>query len=251
MYVFCCLFVIHWDRLTIHPKSALTALTFTYNYAQLAFHQRAPALDHIWSLCVEEHSYLLLGALALAARRLRFGVMPVLVTGAIVTMADGLVSRLVLHQEFFDVYWRTDVHAGSIFASGALYLWAVSLGHRFSKAIGLSSIAAAIGGVTVFAMNTPAELWFSAGTLLLAYSVATIDRAPAAVKATLSLRPLTWLGLVSFSVYLWQQLFYQGSLDAPTWMRVGLLAVAVLVGTISYYLIETPARRFVNQRFAS
>ena len=44
-------------------KAALTALTFTYNYAGILV-TRAGALDHIWSLCVEEHAYIILALIS-------------------------------------------------------------------------------------------------------------------------------------------------------------------------------------------
>ncbi|TGR60190.1 acyltransferase, partial [bacterium M00.F.Ca.ET.194.01.1.1] len=46
-------------------KAALTALTFTYNYAGILLN-RAGALDHIWSLCVEEHAYIILALVSVA-----------------------------------------------------------------------------------------------------------------------------------------------------------------------------------------
>ncbi len=50
-------------------KAALTALTFTYNYVGILIN-RAGALDHIWSLCVEEHAYVALALISvLVARR--------------------------------------------------------------------------------------------------------------------------------------------------------------------------------------
>ena len=46
----------------------LGALTFTLNYAML-YSQSVTLLDHIWSLCVEEHGYAVLAVFALLARR--------------------------------------------------------------------------------------------------------------------------------------------------------------------------------------
>src|SRR4051794_29870058 len=68
-------------------KAALTALTFTYNYAGILV-TRAGALDHIWSLCVEEHAYVILALIsATVARRDR--VIPLLLALALLAMANG------------------------------------------------------------------------------------------------------------------------------------------------------------------
>ena len=45
-----------------------SALTFTLNYA-MVFRHGVEAIENLWSLCIEEHVYVLLGALAFLARR--------------------------------------------------------------------------------------------------------------------------------------------------------------------------------------
>lgn len=67
----------------------------------------------------------------------------------------------------------------------------------------------------------------------------------------LSLRVLTFFGLVSFSIYLWQQPFY--ILAALHGGQVGgklayplMFAAALGAGLVSYYLVEDPLRRRLN-----
>ena len=100
-------------------------------------------------------------------------------------------------------------------------------------------------------VTPPNSIESTIGTTLLAFSVSANDRAPAAFRIVLSLRPLTCLGLVSFSVYLWQQLFYKSSFGAEVRIRTCALLAAVIVGAVSYYLVETTRRRFISKRFAS
>jgi peptidoglycan/LPS O-acetylase OafA/YrhL len=75
---------------------------------------------------------------------------------------------------------------------------------------------------------------------LLAVAVNQIHTAWPAVLAVLRWYPLRWLGLISYSVYLWQQPLYR--------MHLGLagLVVAVAVGAGSFYLFESPIRRWLN-----
>jgi peptidoglycan/LPS O-acetylase OafA/YrhL len=49
-------------------------------------------------------------------------------------------------------------------------------------------------------------------------------------------RPLVWLGKISYSLYLWQQLFVFGS--RKPWYGV---LIAVALASLSYYVIERPA----------
>ena len=57
----------------------------------------------------------------------------------------------------------------------------------------------------------------------------------------LELAPVRWLGLISYSVYLWQQPFYR--LHLP--YKSGLV-LSLIVGTASFYFFESPIRRWLN-----
>ena len=60
-------------------------------------------------------------------------------------------------------------------------------------------------------------------------------------------RSLRWLGLVSYSVYLWQQPSCLAHwLFGFARMRVIGLTVPILVGCASFYLLENPIRRWLN-----
>ena len=81
--------------------------------------------------------------------------------------------------------------------------------------------------------------------LLLAVAVNYLDCAPAIVQRGLSLQPLRWFGICSFSLYIWQQPFYKAvTLDGlPRWAG---LALALVVGAGAFYGFEHPVRRWLN-----
>jgi len=232
--------VLWWTPLALRPVESVQALTFTTNYFG-AYGHRAAALDHVWSLCVEEHSYLVLGVLALCLRR--WGGRPgtVLMAVAALAMANGIVMSL-LGGNYYSVYWRTDVRAGSIFAGAGLFLLlrGRALNPYFPVACG--ALALLLGFDVV-----PDPLKYSIGTACLAAAMATLDRAPKWVLEPLSWKPLTTLGMLSYSLYLWQQPFYRfDAIDlAP---KPVLFAGALLVGCISYYVLEQPARIALTKR---
>jgi peptidoglycan/LPS O-acetylase OafA/YrhL len=62
----------------------------------------------------------------------------------------------------------------------------------------------------------------------------------------LNVRPVAWLGQISYSLYLWQQLFAYGDRHRP-WYFV-LLAVGL--ASASYYLVEQPMLRVRERRAA-
>jgi peptidoglycan/LPS O-acetylase OafA/YrhL len=74
----------------------------------------------------------------------------------------------------------------------------------------------------------------------------TVYNAGAAPGRFLELAPLRWVGRLSYSLYLWQQLFFVSLVGPPTSavQRFPLNAVALLAcAAASYYLVEKPMMR--------
>jgi peptidoglycan/LPS O-acetylase OafA/YrhL len=235
--------------LKVHIPFLATCLTFTYNYVGAVLHHRTDAIDHIWSLCVEEHAYLLLGLLALLSRVRRVPVMLIIGALAAASMFDGVVSSL-LGQTWFDAYWRTDTHVASVLVSAALYLATRGMAGLESSVVGpwLAPLCAAMG-VAFYGAAFGHPLSYTAGTTLLAVAVCTIDVAPAWMRSLLSNRFLTWVGVLSYSIYLWQQPFYAALPLEPRSLgrTLALLVGAIAAGSASFYLLEQPARQFLNR----
>jgi peptidoglycan/LPS O-acetylase OafA/YrhL len=226
---------------------ALRALTFTYNY--FAPYEPAHQLDHIWSLCVEEHTYLILALIAFAARRIRFSVPALLWAITALAMVDGIVSVLVFHQDWKQAYWRTDVHIASITASAAAYLQTRSM--KPGGWLKLVAPAAGVAGLALNATGVPIWLAFSLGTLLLALSINTLDLTFDPLKRALAAAPLRAMGLASFSIYLIQQPFYEAALGHHKLYAMGLCGAAVALGFASYRWYENPVRERLNKAFTS
>jgi peptidoglycan/LPS O-acetylase OafA/YrhL len=238
--------------LRFKPAFVATDLTFSYNYFAALGHHRADANDHIWSLCVEEHAYILLGLIAWAARARRLPAVAVIAALAVASMVDGVVSSL-LGQNWFDAYWRTDAHVASVLVSAAIYLATRKAGWVGAQP-GLAVLAPACLAVGVL-LNAEAfsdTVSYTMGTTLLALAVCTLDAAPRALRALLSSPLLAWVGVLSYSIYLWQQPFYAAIFLAPPspGRSLVMLTGAVAAGAASFYLIEQPARRFLNRRLA-
>ncbi len=228
------------------------ALTFTSNYISAAGF-RLPWIEHVWSLCVEEHLYILLGLLAFASRRLSLSATQILsLLCAIMVAMMGLGAVLSAQgHDYFQVYWRSDVRGASILAGAAAYLLVHGLDERGVRTPAWLPIALGLAGVALQVNPVPDPIKYSLGTMLVAGSLATLHWAPKFALDILSMRALTFFGLVSFSIYLWQQPFYM--LAALHGAQVGgkfayplMLAVAIGAGLVSYYLVEDPIRRRLN-----
>jgi peptidoglycan/LPS O-acetylase OafA/YrhL len=117
-----------------------------------------------------------------------------------------------------------------VFLSAAIYLSKPTKG----------SIIAGLLSLPLF-LILPLWLKFIVPTILLAYSVNAIDHAPQGVLAGLSHPLIVGLGLISYSLYLWQQLFYNMAAGNP----LGVLP-ALITAWISYRYVEVPARKAIN-----
>jgi peptidoglycan/LPS O-acetylase OafA/YrhL len=227
--------------LALDGRSVMAALTFTLNYALAAGHA-VPALGNLWSLCVEEHAYLLLGGLAFLLRRRAANPVWPLAAVAALSLLDGLFSMVVLHQRGANVYWRTDTELAPIFLAAAAYL---ALRRR---QVPSWTPFAALTAATLVAMG-PAPLAYGLTPALLGLAVATLDRGAEWVRKALSWAPLASLGVWSYSIYLFQHPFYRLVLAGTlAWWQA--LVLALLAGLVSFCVIEQPARRWLNANWA-
>lgn len=209
---------------------------------------------HFWSLAVEEHFYLLLPALLILARR---RLIPVLVTLACVSMIwPPMAHRWGFTENTFS-YKRTDLALQDLLVPALL---AVLLTYPAVRALMLRVSGR---GVLIFAV---------VGAILLSERFAgghlthqiTCVGFPLIITSTmlhpeewlgrlLETRLFTFLGRVSYSLYLWQQLFFIRRTETSVlhfvqswpWNLAGALSFAIA----SYFFIEKPLIR-LGHRFA-
>lgn len=228
---------------TIDGRELLAALTFMNNY----FHGKpdAPVMPfgHIWSLSVEEHSYIVLSLAALVVGAGLAGARRAVLALAAATVAAGLYHFFTyagIRLEF-DRWIHTEVAAYGIFVSA----WCLIARVRMVRGWAVPACLAA--GVCLHWWSVPVPVRTFVGVGLFALAVNNIESAPAVVRAILSSRVLRQLGLWSFSVYLWQQPFHMYVAFQHKPPLLGLLG-ALLAGAASFYLVEQPARRWLTRR---
>ena len=222
----------------ITPVQFAAAFTFTYNYVQIWGGGRAAFIDHIWTLCIEEHTYLVLALVAVLTRRSPVAGALVCLALAAAAWANGLIQTL-LGGDYYVVYWRSDVRGASILLGAAAYLLLRSV-----KVPTWTPVLLAVAAVALNFNSVPDPLKYSVGTACLAGVVVFLAQAPKVVVGALSSRPMALFGLWSFSTYLWQQPF---SRIAPFPSNLVWVAAAVVVAFMSYTLVENPARAYLNR----
>ncbi len=227
----------------ISPQAYLSVLTFTANYVSVLWH-RTYDYDHIWSLCIEQHTYICLGLIATLSRWKSLS--PVWITACVAALAivNGAIDTWWLHWHYNLVYWRTDVRGASILMGAVAFmvLRDPRLDGGWIKAPWVSPAFAALAlALNINAIPDPIK--YSLGTTLLAVSAASLARAPAWYKSVFESRVLVAIGVVSYSIYLWQEPFNE--IDDSR-LKILLLPVGLGLGVASYFLVETPARRALN-----
>jgi peptidoglycan/LPS O-acetylase OafA/YrhL len=228
--------------------SPAAALLFFHNY--VPYLAIVPAFEHTWSLAVEEHSYLLLVVIALISRRKSRLAAGIALGICALTFINAL--RLWFGSPGgaqFDV-WRSDIRVASVLMAFAICL----LAQRGAAASRPSSTSWLTPAATILAIacsftttyTQPPQLAICA--ILSATAVNSLWTSSLAFRKWLEHPFLIWAGTLSFSLYLWQQVFYwfsQGGLPKP-------LGVVLAVGCAlwSFKRVEDPARNYLNARWA-
>jgi peptidoglycan/LPS O-acetylase OafA/YrhL len=219
-------------------------------------------LGHFWSLAVEEHFYLFWPAiLVFTGKKRALWIAPALALAIAAWRTTALSTGIV---SIHDGSWfgRTDLVGDGLFWGCAIALFAnLPAGSRILRYCGRPLVLVpAIGAVVAWTLWRPAPWLALPGqtvvALLLAVIVAATTLHPeTAIGKALDGRFLRWIGRLSYSLYLWQQLFLAaGPFPSP---RLHLLqsfpanlAATFLCATLSYYFIEQPFIRFGHRFLA-
>jgi peptidoglycan/LPS O-acetylase OafA/YrhL len=221
-------------------------VTYTTNYASHVHW----ALEHLWSLAVEEQFYLLWPLLfVILPQRWSRGTL-------LAVLALAPLSRVVSYSYIADA-WNVEHMFHTVadsLATGCLLALGIDKwrGARAYRALP-SILIYAWFAVAIFAaanLQHPHRLAFSvAGWSILNLSVALfiirVTEARDVVTTALNSRAMIAVGLISYSLYLWQQPFLY-PFQHPTFLQrrpVNLLC-ATLAALASYYLVEKPVRRW-------
>lgn len=239
------LFAVATGLADVPAQAYASVLTLTANYVSV-FWRRTYDYDHIWSLCIEQHTYFCLGAIA-ALSRWRVG-RPAVLTACLAGLAilDGAVFTWGFGWKYNAVYWRTDVRGASILIGAVAFMLVreppASLRRWLASPWTSPVLAAAALALNVNLVPDPVK--YSLGTVVVAICAACLSRAPAWFRGVFESRALVAVGAASYSIYLWQEPFNE--VDDPS-LRLKLLPLALLCGVVSYRCVETPARRALNR----
>jgi peptidoglycan/LPS O-acetylase OafA/YrhL len=208
---------------------------------------RVAPLLHTWSLSVEEQFYIVLPLLLLSMARLqrwlRIGILAALavLSFAAAEWALGVDAR---HAFYLVQYRAWELLVGSLLALGAL----PRVSERWlSEALGLLGLCLIFWAIFKIDGNTPFPGYWALppclGALAILHSGANTETLTARL---LSLPPLRWVGLVSYSLYLWHwpliALYNARHVELTNGARIAISFIALLASVVSYRYVERPFR---------
>ena len=220
---------VYWRELRWFDIGAMLLYLVNFDLA------RPWMINHLWSLSVEEQFYLLWPTVLRKWYRQRIAIL----VGTV--LLAPVFSTVLYYFKFAHGGWGIFPVVADNLAIGCLL---AILSTRIPRIPGWAAalmllavvLIPSFGAVTK--ARTLVEL-FVLGPILhgsIAGLVLHVVRSPYRI---LNSAPVMWLGRISYSLYLWQQLFFYAQSRQPTYTLLFALGLACL----SYYLVEQPMLR--------
>lgn len=228
----------------------LGAMFFCRNYTSLL---RLGRIDqnlawftgHFWSLSVEEHFYLIFpGLMVLTPKRFR---VPVLISFALLIMTNRAIQLQSRPWNLIGAH--TDIRLDALIVPALLAVLMKS--HKlpsFNRVLKIWPLFVIVA-LIVIGMD-PGSFWQSTALVLLlpVIVMGSVLHSNNIFGKFLELKPLRFIGRISYGLYLWQMLFFTGhryplkplgSLERWPFNMIMTFSCAL----ISYYLLEKPMMR--------
>jgi len=234
--------IVIWPRWDVWPQLVTWRVAGSYALLQAFIDLRTAANPPAWSAGVELVCYLAFPPAILALRK------PLPLSAILALTLAAAVAE----------YWTVATYLGDAFGPGAVlrgicgFGLGMALWRLFQRVCAYAALATAAeviglaGMALTVAFNWPAIIPLFSALLLFGL---LFDHGPLA--RALRHEWCVWLGRISFSLYLMHiplmdaaDRVFPAASGATTWVRVAVLSVCLLVvSTLTYLLIEQPARR--------
>ena len=253
-------------RLALTKWDVISALFFFHNYAVTS---TSWAIEHFWSLSVEEQFYLIWPVLLVLCLRQRGPTgrdRAALVAGAVIVLSPLVrVVSFRTHQPLLHDGAGFHMHADALmFGCAAALLegkaWFERVYSTLTRVWWLPVLGLAIGSYLEMRFqnywNFPIGETYT-GVLLALVLLWTVRNADTLPGRLLNARSITHIGVLSYSIYLWQTLFLH-HMNASVFAGAGWIGqfpfnwiAILLVAELSYLVVEQPSLRLRNRLLQS
>lgn len=245
----CAVFLLVAPFVFPNARSPVLDVFLTLSYMSdltVALLNQPQVLSHSWSLSVEEHFYLFWPLVLLALWRLGAG--KLLATLAVLYLLASVwrVGVLASGADWWVVYFRLDTRL-----SGLMFGACLAALCRVISMAGLTERAKwlLVGGVVLAVALVRSGGWRDNGMLIYGVTAAefatatlilTVVDGRGVVARLLSFAPLSWLGKLSYSLYLWHYPVLRYLRDYGDWQIALLLGlpVSLALAALSYATVE-------------
>ncbi len=233
--------------IVVYPKEVLSSLIFLRNYPRpFGIDNRSPAAwftSHFWSLSIEEHFYLLLpGFLVFLRGRARF-----LSLSLLALLVMGFRAFELMHRPYNHVMFHTEIRLDALLIPALLTIALRTWPSRYRIAAALRFWPLAfLAAIALLTVRQPSFWGLTLVVFLMPCVVmGSVLHADNPFGRLLESAPLRFVGRISYSLYLWQMLFFVGHQYRHT--PLGLLErwpgnwiATIAFALASYKLVELP-----------
>jgi peptidoglycan/LPS O-acetylase OafA/YrhL len=241
------------------PVATWSELAASAAFVRNSYETTGRLTGHYWTLAIEEQFYIFWPAALLLLPRARR--LPI-VAAVLALMPFWHYEWMRINSHTHVNLWRTDLRCSGLLTGGGLAMWRVhpvgrATFERLRTRLGptVFALAVAIIGLSVLTATLPQR-----GLLGFARTP-VVDVAIAAMLAAVTTNPgrmmdrflnasaVRYVGRLSYSLYLWQQLFLEGP-DGVWFVRLPLsIALAFAAAIASMVLLEKPVLAWRDRRW--
>ncbi len=259
------------DSINTLKSNTIAALSYTSNWWLVISHQsyaseagRPGLLKHLWSLAIEEQFYLLWPPLLVVGLR-KLGRKRMLITMLSVALASSVLMAIVVTGSINAAYYSTWTRlSGLLLGSMMAFFFApyqirghAARGARYALdlagVLGLVVLIWSFHSFTFPFLPSGDTSVFKGGFLLVDVAtllvIAAVVHPLSDIGPLLGVRPLKWIGLRSYGLYLWHYPIFcvtRPGLDVPIQNMWQLLVLRLVLSfgaaELSYRYVETPIR---------
>lgn len=214
---------------------------------------------HLWSLSIEEQFYFIFPLFLLLIMKIPFlrrNILTILGLGILVSLSSAFIDLRGMEILNWDPYYLSHIRAGEMLVGSFLAVYITKYKIQEKKRKSDEYIAILLLSILILCLfldNIFVSPLFP-GILALVPCLAVaglifINQEKNKISSFLSLKPMMWIGKISYSLYLWHwvvlaimRYMYQESKLPLEWNLVAIIIMLIL-SVFTYYFIENPLRK--------